>query len=753
MEPLDPAGADDGNRLARLLSAGASVLYVRRSASTFDPSFISPNVERLLGWRPEDITGEPGFWLQRIHPDDRPGAQAALARLADTDHLACEYRFGHADGRWLWLKDEVFVWRDQDGGPAEITGAVTDVSDARRERSRLEDAIECLDEAFTWFDADGRLVVCNHRCREFYPLLAEEFRPGASFESLIRLAVQRGQVDLGGMTPEAWISERLAWHRSGGRLEQRLADGRTLDIREYRTGDGGSVALRRDVTEAQTLEAALREALAFEQALIDALPIPVFYKVPDGRYLAVNKAFEDAVGVRREAILGRTNFDVLNSVEAEAIRTADEALLRSGGRQAYETRIKLGDGKEHDLLVNKAVFLDAAGRLRGWVGSLVDVTEMRRTEERLLQAAKLATLGQIASEVAHELNQPLSILRMTLENLCDPAAPGVSAGCRDSLAAAARQIERMADIVSQLRVYSRMESPPAAPFSPLDAVVNTVRLMTPQMAAAGIEIILDVPADGPQVMGRAGHFEQVLLNLLANARDAVLDRPHPDTPPRIKITVEQTSADNAMRILVEDNGGGVPAALWDRIYEPFFTTKDAGRGTGLGLSISADIVRQLGGTLSGSNTPEGARFVVVVPLARLVSSPSPAPASETPPRPGLRVLLVDDEAEALRCMADYLRRRGHRVVMAGNGGEALRRFAAEPCDVLVSDLRMPGLSGLELAQRLRKERPDLPVVLMTGQVEVPDDDLERAGSVLVRKPVSLRRLNEVICALGGDHGG
>lgn len=749
------ASAEDGRRLARLLFGGSSVLYACRPAPDYTATFVSPNVERLFGWAAQQMTGEPRFWLNRVHSQDLPAVDAALAQLAANDSVTYQYRFRHADGGWRWVEDEAVLWRDGDGGIVEITGAVTDISELRTARARLEDAIESLDDAFTLFDADDRLVLCNSRFRDLYPLVAEAIRPGVRFEDLIRLSAARSQHDLGDMPADEWVAQRMAHHRAGGRLYQRLSDGRHLDIRERRTSDGGTVGIRRDVTDIVVMEMALREALAFEQALIDSLPIPVYYKVPDGRYLAVNKAFEEAMGAGRESILGRTNFDFMRPDYAESIRKSDEALLASGGCLTYETRMVMGDGREHDLLVNKAVFRDSGGKVRGWVGSLVDVTEMRRTEERLLQAAKLATLGQIASEVAHELNQPLSIMQMALDNLRDRLGQGLDAlpaYCAEPLGIAARQIARMADIVNHLRVYSRAEQQEARPFSPVAAVASGVRLMAPQLEAVGIRVTLDAPSTCSPALGKTNSFEQVLINLLSNARDAILARRQASEARRIAVRVWESPRNGTICVTVEDNGGGVPEALWDRIYEPFYTTKGESQGTGLGLSISSDILRQMGGMLSGENTADGARFCITVPV--LPACPPPAeqrPDAATPRKTvRLRILVVDDEPEAGACMAEFLDRRGHAVTVATTGQEAIRRFGEAPCDLLISDLRMPHLSGAELAHRLRSVRADLPVILMTGQVDITAGEMERQGFLLVRKPISLAELDRLIQDIGDD---
>lgn len=367
-----------------------------------------------------------------------------------------------------------------------------------------------------------------------------------------------------------------------------------------------------------------------------------------------------------------------------------------------------------------------------WLGTLAEPV----ADERLQQAARLATLGQMASEVAHELNQPLSAMRLTVEEVLEKIEGGAGE-LPQALDSLLGQIVRMSELVKRLGSYGRGTEPEAVPFSPVDAIHNVVRLVAGQFKAAGVELALWVPPSGCRAIGRSGQLEQVILNLLANARDAVVANPPAGAAKRVALTAEELPGEGRYRLVVEDNGGGVPEALWPKLFEPFFTTKPDGGGTGLGLSISADIVRMLGGRLVGENTGEGARFTVLLPVARRVAAGAAA---------GERVLLVDDETEAAGCAADYLRRRGYRVATAADGIEALALFAAEPADVVVSDLRMPGVDGLDLVRRLRQRVPGLPVVLMTGKLEAMEGGAA-PGCVVVPKPLSLKRLEAAIAGL------
>lgn len=645
---------------------------------------------------------------------------------------------------WQRLRRAVLAFRDVVLGRCDDAVAAVAAAEAslRSTRAHLIDALESSDDAFSLFDADDRLTLYNTRYRELYPTIRELMVPGARFEDLLRASAERGQyMGIAGERLEPWVQERLAHHRTAsGVFEQKLADGRCLEIVERATAGGGRVAIRRDVTARKRIEEALRQELAFKQTLMDALPFPVFFKGLDGSYLGCNAKFAEALGQRQEAIVGRTLAGLLPPEQVDEINRSDAELLAQPGVQNYETTMCWADGSIRRVSVAKGTFNGADGKLAGIIGSFIDLTQQKRTEEQLVQAAKLATLGQIASEVAHELNQPLSIIRMSAESCLQSRGPVEPDALERRLATIVGQVRRMAEIVDHLRSFSRIEAGEMRPFAPAPVVAAATRLLSPHFQLDGIALTAELDEDCPEICGRPNQLEQVILNLLANARDAVRAIPRPGQG---RVEVSLRAEDGRALLSIKDNGGGVPEAMWPMVFDPFFTTKAEGAGTGLGLSISAGIISGMGGRIDGRNVDGGACFTISLPLhCRTEASrpPSPAlcePAPPPGPATGGLVLLVDDEELAVECIAEFLEGRGFRVIATNRPEQALAAAAGQPVDLLISDIRMPGLGGTALLERLRGQQPDLPAVLMTGG---PLPGEAPAGTRVVRKPLALDEL-------------
>lgn len=752
-------GCMGNQRLEQLLLSAPVVLYVLRWGD-FVPMFISANLTRFTGLTPDQLVNDPARRIIAIHPDDRERYNKALATLAEHGRLALDYRVRHAEGGWRWVRDAARVVLDAQGQPVEVVGSWQDISDRRASevalaasaaqlrnaQSLLTDALESSGDAFSLYDADDRLVVFNARYREFYTTISDVIRPGIRFEDLIRISAQRGQYM--GVPPdqaERWVAERMSHHRSVTEVfEQQLSDGRYLEIVERPTADGGRVAIRRDVTARKRVEAALRQELAFKQALIDALPFPVFFKGTDGRYIGCNTRFAEVAGRGMADIVGHTIHDVLPAPQAEDFARDDSEMFRNPGQQTREAMLPWGDGSFRSVQVVKGPLLDSDGKVAGCIGSLIDITPQKRAEEQLVQAAKLATLGQIASEVAHELNQPLTIIRMSAEQCLQDGEAMSPEDLWRKMGSIVAQVGRMAEIVNHLRSFSRLETGPSRGFAPGPVVAAAAQLLSPQFQLDGIALEIRVDDDCPEIIGQANQLEQVVLNLLGNARDAV--RKHcPPGGGRVEIGAAREGAD--VIIWVHDNGGGVPEAMWPLVFDPFFTTKSNGAGTGLGLSISTNIAAGMGGTLTGANLSGGACFTLTLPATtaaeparseppRCEPAPPPAEAAATPPRG--RILVVDDEALSAECIVEYLRLRGLDAHCALSPEEALEVARAAPFDLVISDLRLPGMLGTALLARLRAEMGEVPTILMTGG-PLPSA-AEADGAEVIGKPLVLADL-------------
>ena len=247
----------------------------------------------------------------------------------------------------------------------------------------------------------------------------------------------------------------------------------------------------------------------------------------------------------------------------------------------------------------------------GVVLTYKDITELRQSEAQLIQASKMATLGEMATGIAHELNQPLGVIRMAASNSVKRIAKG---SCEpeylsSKLSRIGEQTERASQIINHMRVFGRKADGRSEPFDLRDSLLEMSTLARAQLQSLDIALKVEIPETSAFALGEKVIFEQVLLNLVSNARDAIEDQ---EGAREIRISAD-FNTENGHLLFVEDTGGGIPEAILDKLFEPFFTTKEPGKGTGLGLSISFGTIQQMSGALQAENIPGGARFTISLP--------------------------------------------------------------------------------------------------------------------------------------------
>lgn len=286
-----------------------------------------------------------------------------------------------------------------------------------------------------------------------------------------------------------------------------------------------------------------------------------------------------------------------------AVSTAEISLELPGREHAWWVWSDRGVFDEHGTLVE----VQAVGR---------DNTEVRRSQQQLTQSAKMATLGEMATGLAHEINQPLNVMRMAIANVLKRLSNGdVQIDyLSEKLQRIDAQVQRAARVVDHMRVFGRRSEIEQQLFDPAQAVEGTLSLLSEGLRGKGVDVRIAPTDFTVQVKGYVDQLEQVLINLMVNARDALLSRREKDPQLRPWIAVHCEHDRQHVRIWVEDNGGGIDPRLLERIFEPFFTTKPIGVGTGLGLSVSYGIVENMGGRLSAVNGEHGARFCVELPV-------------------------------------------------------------------------------------------------------------------------------------------
>ncbi len=384
------------------------------------------------------------------------------------------------------------------------------------------------------------------------------------------------------------------------------------------------------------------------------------------------------------------------------------------------------------------------GRLYDELASRVQ--QLQETQAQLVQAGKLSAVGQLVSGVAHELNNPLSVIIGYGQLLKGKPLPPDIRGPLETMVA---QGERMAKIVQGLLLFSRQRKPERAPVDLPAVIEQTMALRATRLRLSGIHVDLDPDPDVPPAEGDVHQLQQVFLNLLLNAEHAIMAGGKGDTI-RVRIR-ERTENDRSWVVIeFEDNGSGIPPEVMPRIFEPFFTTKKVGEGTGLGLSVSYGIVQQHGGRLTTESVPGRTVFTVELPSA---AQAGPAGQAASPLQAGVfgfgrRALVVDDEPGMVDLVTALLMDAGWQVEVASTGRSALERARARRFDVVISDIRMPDGSGEDLYRAVVREQPALAkrFVVMTGDTANPSawQFLEAEQVPALEKPFTAESLFRVL---------
>jgi PAS domain S-box-containing protein len=524
------------------------------------------------------------------------------------------------------------------------------------------------------------------------------------------------------------------------------ADGREfpVELTIIRVGVPGAplfTGFVRDVSEWVAAEQALREQRALLEALTDNTSDAVFVKDREGRYLMINQAGAAALGRTIDEVLGRDDRAVMEPADAEAVMATDREVMESGETRSGEETIDTPAGRL-TYLSTKSAWRDEEGRVLGLVGIAHDITEHRRLELELREGQKMDAIGRLAGGVAHDFNNLLSVIR----GFTDLALRRIDSGnaeVQDWLSQVNVAADQGAALTRQLLAFSRRQ-PLETSVLELNAVIADMDALLRRVLGEDLRVVTVFGASPGRVELNRGQLEQVLLNLVVNARDAM--------PAGGKLTIEtrdtvldRMAADSLavepgahIVLRVADTGVGMDADTLAHVFEPFFTTKSGGRGTGLGLATVYGIVTGAGGHVGVTSRPgAGATFTVHLPAATApVGKAAAAPASSDGAAAHARVLVAEDDERLRTMMRTVLEEGGYEVRAAGSGDEALALAERTGCEfeVLVTDIVMPGMQGPELASHVRALRPEIRVVFVSGYSEHPVENELREGDAFLAKP-------------------
>ena len=640
----------------------------------------------------------------------------------------------------------------------------------------LAEVLETIGDAVYAMDGEERVLFANRRALELWRKTSDdvigrrlldifpEIKEGAPYRAY-RTALE---------THRAAHLEAVA-----PALDDRWIE---LDIRPAR--HGGLVVVFRDIDDRKRAEAALRESEERFRSMLEALPQMAFVIQPSGDALYYNKQFRDYVGETVGPTLADRNA-LLHPEDQPRLTGARRGAIEHGFDYEVEARLRRHDGVYRwHRIQNRA--MRSAGRVAYWLGTAIDIDDMRHANElleqrvaertaeleaanrrlaaqieereaaeaRLRQAQRIEAIGQLTAGIAHDFNNLLTSIIGNIE------LAGARLGRLDErssrlMDAALSAATRGASLTAQLLAFSRQQRMNPQPLD-LNRVIGGMTALLGSTLGGTTQIDIVHGDHLWPALADAAQIELVLLNLAINSRDAMANGG------RISITTgnytlgpperpEEPPPGEYVGVAVADTGAGISEDIRDKVFDPFFTTKEIGRGSGLGLSQVLGVAQQLGGGVR-VDSEAGRGTIVTVFLPRATSV---APEAVTPHAMGRRrqtrerslagILLVDDDPEVRAVAAAMLREAGHTVIEAGSGGAALERLDedAASIDLLIADLVMPGMNGFELARAAREDRPNLPVLFITGFADIARSE-EAAHETVLQKPFRAEELTAKI---------
>ncbi|MES2600212.1 MAG: PAS domain-containing protein [Pseudomonadota bacterium] len=735
----------------------------------------SPEYLVIHGLPPEAANETHEDWVRRLHPDDRERTEKQFLEAVRGSALrySSEYRIIRpSDGEVRWIAAEARIDRREDGRPIRLIGAHIDITERVLAKGMLresEDRFRLIADSAPvpmWVtQLDRTRAFANRAYVEFLGLpydkaLTFDWRTIIHPDDLSRIIQESldGEASL-----QPFVLEGR-YRRADGQWRWMLSESQP---RWDPTGmHVGFIGVAHDVTTAkqaeielrqlnETLEGRIRERTA--QLRSNGAQLRAILETSNqyqalldlkGRLIYVNAIALADIRTEKDTLTGTYFWNgpwFSGSAEiGETIHAAFKKAL-AGETAKVELALDLPVGRRHLDFAMRPV-RDEGGRLNGILSEAVDTTELRQNEEALRQAQKMEAVGQLTGGVAHDFNNLLTIIRSAVDFLRRRDLP-IDRRNR-YVDAIADTVDRASKLTSQLLAFARRQ--PLAPQAfnvgyQVESVTNMIR----PLVGSRIQVDLDLGERNIFAVADIVQFETALVNLAVNARDAM------NGEGMLRITVAAASEIPALRnqssrrgqfvaISVMDHGSGIPEESLDAIFEPFYTTKEIGKGTGLGLSQAIGFAKQSGGEIRvTSEIRSGSTFTIYLPQAQAPGGQTSSAEStqDVYGGKGQRILLVEDNPEVGEFTQELLQDLGYAVKWVKSGNEALTLIEEDEFafDLIFSDVMMPGINGVELAERISEGYPGLPVLLTSGYSTVLTESTP-SGVELIKKPYSVEVL-------------
>ncbi|APV43847.1 PAS domain S-box-containing protein [Dehalogenimonas formicexedens] len=483
--------------------------------------------------------------------------------------------------------------------------------------------------------------------------------------------------------------------------------------------------------------------------VLDTVSDSVFLSEPGGTILFLNEKAWETRGYSRDELLGK-NIKILRPPEDAGDWDRRRAEVIEHGEQTYESIHQRKDGSVFPIEVH-ARSLNYDGKtlilsvVRDTTNRKQQEIEKQQLSDKAEMSSRLAAVGEMAAGIAHEINNPLtgvigfSELLLGEKNLPD--------NIRENIAIINEGSQRVKDIVSRMLTFARQAKPQKSAVDITELIQNTLELRSYVLRTANIEVIKEYEPDLPWVVVDPGQLQQVFLNLIVNAEYA-MKKAHD----RGRLVIKTENHSNHIRISFRDDGPGMSQEVMAKLFQPFFTTKETGEGTGLGLSLSFGIIKEHGGQITAESIPgHGATFNIELPLSQLISEPVFEPTTQNiilTMKKTIRVLVVDDEPYVRTLIKSILKSDVFLVDECDRPNKVLEALENNEYDVIMLDIRMPEMSGIELLERISLKWPDRAnhVIVITGDASdlITKNFLESREIPYVTKPFTRKTIEEAV---------
>jgi len=721
--------------------------------------YVSPQVQKIAGASASQFVSDSGLWLSLIHPDDRAAVLLTEDRAALTgEPYLSEYRLVRPDGSTVWIRDEAAVLLDEAGNPV-LQGVLIDITDRKNTELEMESSVSSL-RATLEATADGILVVdntgdvlwFNQRFVQLWNVPDDLAKVGDGDSLLSYLSEQT--TDPGAFAEKVEQLDADPDREDFAVVE--FKDGRVFECYSIprRVGEHsvGRVWSFRDRTGQRAAAEQLRASESRLSTIVESEPECVKLIDRDGNLLEINPAGLAMIEADSlEDVAGKCVYDLVAIEDRQAFAELNDRIF-SGERGSLSFHLIGLKGGRRRIETHAVPFRDADGKVVAHLAIALDVTKRERLEGQLRQSQKLEAIGRLAGGVAHDFNNVLTVIANYARFINDGLPVGDE--LRDDAAEIIRASDRASSLVRQLLAFSRRDvvRPRVLDFN--EVIMDTERLLR-RTLGEDINITVTPMRESAYVLMDPEQFEQILLNLGLNARDAMPDGGTLTVASSVVDLDQQAIAflpdvevGRYACVIVGDTGVGMDDDVKAHVFEPFFSTKGRAEGTGLGLASVYGIVKQAGGHVGvESEIGSGSTFFVYLPVTE--ERPVVAPQTDVPPATmtGGRIALVEDEEPVRRLVSRILERAGYDVIAFPSGTAMLD--LDEHYDLLLTDVVMPGISGVELANRLTSKQPDLKVLLMSGHAQefvFPDQD-GRVNHSLLLKPFAKEDLLNKVCEL------